>query len=97
MATYKDIDSLIKNLELMEKYQSGERQQGVYGVIDTIKFHPTADVVEVKHGHWIEEDEKEDSWLGRCYVCSVCESCPTMNYRYCPYCGAKMEEVINDA
>ena len=97
MATYKDVDSLIKNLELMAKYQFGERQQGIYGVIDTIKFHPVADVVEVKHGYWIEEDENEDSWLGRCCVCSVCGSCPTMDYRYCPYCGAKMDEVIDDA
>lgn len=97
MATYKDVDSLIENLELMAKYQSGERQQGIYGVIDTIKFHPAADVVEVKHGYWIEEDENEDSWLGRCCVCSVCGSCPTMEYKYCPYCGAKMDGVIDDA
>lgn len=48
---------------------------------------PTADVAEVKHGYW----DTTDTILGRCCICSVCGSCPTMEYRYCPYCGAKMD------
>jgi DNA-directed RNA polymerase subunit RPC12/RpoP len=52
---------------------------------------PEADVVEVKHGHWI--------WLeGNLYECSECpnrtEVDEAMNeplYIYCPYCGAKMD------
>jgi hypothetical protein len=47
----------------------------------------TADVAEVKHGEW----ETTDTPLGRCCVCSVCGSCPTLEYNYCPYCGAKMD------
>lgn len=46
-----------------------------------------ADVVEVRHGHW----NTTDTILGRCCECSVCGSCPTMEYRYCPYCGANMD------
>lgn len=46
-----------------------------------------ADVVEVKHGEW----NTTDTPLGMCCVCSVCGSCPTMEYNYCPYCGAKMD------
>lgn len=46
-----------------------------------------ADVVEVRHGFW----HTTDTMLGRCCECSVCGSCPTMEYRYCPYCGAKMD------
>lgn len=52
---------------------------------------PTADVVEVKHGHWI--------WLeGNLYECSECpnrtEVDEAMNeplYIYCPFCGARMD------
>ena len=48
---------------------------------------PTVEAVPVVHGRW----KTTDTLLGRCCVCSVCGSCPTMEYRYCPYCGAKMD------
>lgn len=54
---------------------------------DLLRYLPTADVVEVRHGHW----NTTDTILGRCCECSVCGSLPTMEYRYCPYCGAKMD------
>ena len=38
-------------------------------------------------GEW----KTEDTMLGKCCTCSVCGGCPTMEYRYCPYCGAKMK------
>ncbi len=52
---------------------------------------PTADVEEVRHGHWI--------WLeGNLYECSECpaktEVDEKMNeplYQFCPYCGARMD------
>lgn len=53
---------------------------------------PAADVAEVRHGEWGKE-----VWT-RTYqhICSLCfstvrvhpESC---EYRYCPYCGARMD------
>lgn len=59
---------------------------------------PTADVVEVKHGKW----GKEKWTKTHQHICSRChatvrvhpESC---QYKYCPYCGAKMDgkEVAN--
>lgn len=52
-----------------------------------IKEVPAADVAPVVHGEW----ETSDTPLGKCCVCSVCGSCPTMEYKYCPYCGAKMD------
>lgn len=41
----------------------------------------------VRHGHWVTIDTP----LGQCCVCSVCGSCPTMEYRFCPYCGNPMD------
>ena len=38
-------------------------------------------------GEW----ETEDTILGRRIVCSVCGSCTTMKYKYCPNCKTKMK------
>ena len=62
---------------------------------------PTADVVSVKHGHWIERtDYVGDNY----YDCSACgeswttiEGAPWDNgMDYCPKCGTKMDEVLED-
>ena len=57
------------------------------GVIDIIKKQPSvksaADMVEVRHGHWIND------------ICSVCRVDLGIYdidwFKYCPYCGAKMD------
>ena len=58
---------------------------------------PTADVVEVRHGHWIEW--WDDNYLSYCHKCSECGGYPltkeeTMHDEvlsaYCPHCGAQM-------
>ena len=59
-------------------------------------YVPQADVVEVRHGEWIEKD---DGWDGVLYTCSACGCDWTTidgtpfenNMRYCPECGAKMD------
>jgi hypothetical protein len=70
--------------------------------LDTwIELIPTVDAELVRHGHWIWMGEQGDSR----YMCSVCKSkedVPTCNgeptiWEYCPNCGAKMDEVEEDA
>ena len=66
---------------------------------------PTADVVEVKHGHWVDDEGRFVKFSERdgcpeysCW-CSICgkwlvasdEYPVTANY--CPCCGAKMDSV----
>lgn len=56
-----------------------------------VENQPTADVVEVRHGEWI------NGVTG--YTCSVCDKQePTKRFLYCPNCGAKMDgkEVANN-
>lgn len=68
--------------------------EGVKAVEDYIANLPATDVVEVKHGEWIEkeiplnwcEDDVEIS-----YECSICDSPVFDEYPYCPSCGAKMD------
>ena len=56
-------------------------------VIDAV---PTADVVPIRHGHWVKE--KPDVLIH--WHCSVCKNCYYLeepNANYCPNCGAKMD------
>ena len=62
---------------------------------------PTADVAEVKHGEWIKD--AEDFTDGNStHKCSYCGGFIDYynggadEYNYCPYCGAKMDGVINE-
>lgn len=63
--------------------ESGYSHEAVESIIADL---PTADVVEVRHGRWIE--------LSRSSKCSECEF-ETGRYepprRYCPECGARMD------
>ena len=62
------------------------------GCIETLESESTADVVEVRCGHWIENED--DFWV-------MCSECGTEflddqigivdTYKYCPNCGAKMD------
>lgn len=62
---------------------------------------PTADVAEVRHGHWIEWDDGE----GDTFECSACGETWTLNagnpeennMHYCPNCGAVMDKKEADA
>lgn len=64
-----------------------EIEDSMEGVYRTIDRQPTADVVEVKHGRWIDTGSGQE--------CSICKE---IQYRYdsarnyCANCGAKMDE-----
>ena len=57
-----------------------------------ITYFPTADVEPVRHGRWIEKQEK-DTFAGYLYSyeCSECGSVKQRKEPYCPNCGAKMD------
>ena len=62
--------------------------------IDYLNIMPTADVVEVRHGEWVQDvyDKMMDI-----YRCSCCETSWSVidndmeRFNYCPNCGAKMD------
>ena len=63
---------------------------GFEDALYTVENFPTADVVEVKHGEWIDCNEYDGN-----LKCSLCEEHYPWGvaafYRYCPNCGAKMD------
>ena len=63
----------------------------LYG--EYIKSIPAADVEERKRGKWGDEALYSTSWgTYKVYRCSECRSAEIMTSKYCPNCGARMEE-----
>ena len=52
MSEYIERDKLIDDLTQLAKYQTGERQQAILGVIETVRLRKAADVEPVRHGRW---------------------------------------------
>ena len=57
-------------------------------MIRKIKNFPSADVAPVVHGHWKNVKRVLNSKWGECSNCDRAHDVT----RYCPYCGAKMDE-----
>ena len=63
-----------------------------------VRDFPAADVEEVKHGKWIQEQIKIENMSIVRYrnTCSECGGkvdflLRELHYSYCPHCGAKMD------
>lgn len=80
MPEYIERESLINNL----KKFAPEHMTPL--IVNLIKKQPTADVAEVRHGHW--EKIKSGYW---CSNCCLVEKDIKQEYNYCPNCGAKMD------
>lgn len=78
-----------------KKVYSVERHECVVPVAE-IDWIPAADVVEVRHGHWII---KTDEYGNEYMMCSYCEDefypadedTVDSTPNYCPNCGARMD------
>ena len=102
MSEYIKREDAIKAFEQWKEPQVLNEQDDVWNrgidcCINEVKHHvPSADVVEVKHGHWKDAGADLDGeWY---YQCSVCggEAVNGHEYSLCPWCGAKMDGERND-
>lgn len=86
-----DADALKKSIEEDEKLKDNTL---VYLLMNLMTCYiddaPTIDVEPVKNGHWI------DGTCGAYKICSVCDQISDFDFDYCPYCGAMMDEIMND-
>ena len=64
-------------------------------VINSVDNAPAADVVEVRHGEWVKNEEESKKHVEVIYFCSACQNWEawgeTEKYNYCPNCGARMD------
>jgi hypothetical protein len=83
-------------IELLNKQRNGKKKVVLsYG--EFADFLLANGVIVQAHGHWIEQS---DGWDGVLYTCSACrcdwctiDGTPVENnMRYCPECGARMDE-----
>lgn len=86
MSRYIDIEPYEKDGGYLQK-----RYHNSYGeVIKTTPLVsvPTAEAEPIKHGEWLPYGE----WQVECSVCGFVATSLGEGH-YCPYCGAKMDEV----
>ena len=83
------MDEYVKKEVLIEDFKScGASKDIVDAIIYRINQHQPADVVEVKHGEWIEGKRIGLNILQ--YTCSECGLWADTKFPYC-HCGAKMD------
>ena len=99
MSRYIDVDALHEKYDAYANRTIGGRGNGktIAKFLDWIDEQPTADVVEVVHAYWYKA-KNGNFW------CSNCRSGYTSQpklmgkpmFRYCPICGARMDERRED-
>lgn len=74
--------------------EDGEDRRTFYEVIER---QPTID--PVKHGRWEKDEKASKDHFEQIFICSNCHNMEAWGwtevdtYKYCPNCGAKMDEV----
>lgn len=88
MSRYIDADEARKNVFsiLHGEYPTPEEDAAVGAIDDT----PTADVAPVVHAQW----ETREGIIR--YCCSICGGYAEVMFRYCHWCGAKMDAKENE-
>ena len=104
MAEYIKKEAVIKFIEngLNNPDKTKSFGHDAIEIMAEVQYMPAADVVEVRHGEWIETQEPLGWRDVDCIECSVChenwiidEDSSIDDYEcmwhYCPNCGAKMD------
>ena len=88
-----DADALIQKWENVHSKDTSFAM-AVIGAINDVKHAPTIDAEPVIHGKWLTAYGEHISFGVRPHVsfCSQCNEVTAFKYRYCPNCGARMDE-----
>ena len=60
---------------------------------DCIRYMDAADVATVRHGRWIDSLARITPY---CSACGHSHRCLIRTPNYCPNCGAKMDDELNE-
>lgn len=86
---YNMADDVDKDFGLLDRNSQYMMERGIrISAQYIINLAPTADVEEVKHGHWVQPNPYCKPF---CSICSTFEQSGKKK-NYCSECGAKMDE-----
>ena len=93
MKEYIERAQLLKNLG----YDETRRADVLPGsTFDIVLKEPAADVVEVRHGRWVDKTNISRAAVEQRVDCSVCGqifwTTSVLSFNYCPHCGARMDK-----
>jgi len=92
MARYYDNDAHREDFMALvyDELASDPTNDRANRIIDAYDAAPTVDAETVRRGKWMQDDTWKDL-----YFCSVCltRDHRKPKHRYCPDCGARMDEV----
>lgn len=94
MARYIDVEPLEDKLKEHIRKTESELMLGALSTfLRVLDITPTADVVPVRHGRWIEHYKSDaPPALKERWICSWCGNVQTYGATdYCPNCGARMD------
>ena len=86
MSEYIDRAALKQELAPYEENDFSQQMDVILAIVDA---QPTADVVEVRHGRWLDVrgENRSLNWK-----CSLCTKRTLQKSPYCPNCGARMDK-----
>ena len=87
MSRYINADKLEKDGWTMQRIYQESSTEMVYETKKPTDF-PAVDVMGARHAHWYVH--------GNLHYCSVCHTENDIRTPYCPWCGAKMDEVEDE-
>ena len=100
-----DMSDYIKREDAIKAFDPKQRQDWYTPwIVETLEDLPSADVAPVRHGMWVDVDRMQMHDLhgvltwGNSFKCTECQfktfavEGHMAQYRYCPNCGARMDE-----
>ncbi len=88
---YIDAEAALKAIEEVTIVNFELDSEFYHESMASVRAIPAADVVEVRHGYWIEQSPDFDLCGVAYYKCSECGREQQLNSHYCQFCGAKMD------
>lgn len=85
--SYIEREALLEHKRKMKGFDLSIEYWSEAVLCEDIRNAPTADVVEVRHGEWLERSYGEL----QCSACGIVQEDEPHRYNYCPCCGAKMD------
>jgi hypothetical protein len=84
---------LLKSIGYIPKGTINDYDAGRWDVAQKVEESPAADVVEVRHARWKCDYACNEYFCTNCNITqNVLKLCGRPAFKYCPMCGAKMDD-----